>query len=144
MTWYLCSCVILFPWVWTGDSVWQLTNKILEQWWCHFSRLRLWKDWFSRGLPSLTLLLIFSRETNCHVVSCPMERPTWQRTEESSKLTASKELGSSVSKSMRTCMLLAGCAKPGSGFSSQLAPWQCWGRGTQPSCVWILDHGNDG
>lgn len=50
-------------------------------------------------------------KTNCHVVSCPMERPIWQRTEGSSKLTASKELRSSVSKSVRTCMLLAGCAK---------------------------------
>lgn len=102
------------------------------------------KDWSAMGFP-LSLSYSFSPgETNCHVVSCPMERPTWQRTEGSSKPTASKELRSSGSKSMKSCMLSQDMQKPGSGFSSQLAPWRqpwerLWGRGTQPSCVWILD-----
>ena len=46
--------------------------------------------------PLLTL-----REDSCHVLSCPMERPMWQRTEGGPQIKASKEIKPSVQQATR-------------------------------------------
>lgn len=39
---------------------------------------------------SLTLLTIWLNETSCHILSCPMKRPTWQGSEGGFQLTSKK------------------------------------------------------
>ena len=72
----------------TGDLL--LINSIWPQIWDAASEIRLWKACgFHLGL---SLSPPHSEGSSCHVVSCPVERTRWQRSEEGSWATASKEL----------------------------------------------------
>lgn len=120
-SWYSCLCVNPFVWLWTRFSDSLLANKIQERWWDVTSKNRIGYRKtvdFILGILSYTLTLM---KVNCYVVSCPMERPTWQGCEGGLQPITSKKLRPSVQQ-------------PTKNWNMQTNTWVSWeGILPQPS-----------
>lgn len=79
-SWFSCPCVTPSPWVHAGPPDPLLTSRLQQSGGCHFL-IRFRKDLASVLLCFHSLLFAGTDETCCHVVSCPVERPTWRGTE---------------------------------------------------------------
>ena len=78
-SWYSCPYVIPSLWVKAESSDLLLKNQIEQKQWDMTSEIRLYKE-SGFCLAQLLLLshLLILMEASCHIVSCSMEKPTWQ------------------------------------------------------------------
>ena len=133
-------------WAWVGPSdLCPMEKKTQQNCLDGISKIRLQDCDFS---PAGTLSVsshFCSDEANCHVMSCPMEMPTWKGTEGGLKptspeeLNASNHLGSELGWSSQW-NLNNGC-NPSTHFEYSLRE-RPWARGASQAAPGFLTHRN--
>lgn len=128
-------------------------NRGKQQYQATISKTELWKD---HHYPPACHLLSFSHlsalwKAGCHVVSCPANRPTWQRTEGHLGPTAQKKLrfGPRYCKELNPAKSFMNdseadlpLVKPSDEITAPETadlqpPRRPWATGTQISCIQI-------